>query len=44
MGELAVEAALAVRYEGVGTVEFICESPEEVYFMEMNTRVRSSTR
>lgn len=40
LGGLAVEAALAVGYEGVGTVEFICESPEKTYFMEMNTRIQ----
>ncbi|SMF71253.1 acetyl-CoA carboxylase biotin carboxylase subunit [Pseudobacteriovorax antillogorgiicola] len=40
LGSLAVKAALAVGYEGVGTVEFICESPDDVYFMEMNTRIQ----
>ena len=40
LGELAVKAALAVNYEGVGTVEFICESAENTYFMEMNTRIQ----
>ncbi|MFW7377822.1 MAG: acetyl-CoA carboxylase biotin carboxylase subunit [Oligoflexus sp.] len=40
LGQLAVKAALAVGYEGAGTVEFICESPEQAYFMEMNTRIQ----
>lgn len=39
-GALAVKAASLVQYSGVGTVEFICESPEQVYFMEMNTRIQ----
>ncbi|WP_218110265.1 acetyl-CoA carboxylase biotin carboxylase subunit [Oligoflexus tunisiensis] len=40
LGEIAVRAALAADYEGVGTVEFICESPDRAYFMEMNTRIQ----
>ncbi len=40
LGEIAVRAALAAEYEGVGTVEFICESPDRAYFMEMNTRIQ----
>lgn len=40
LGEIAVQAALAADYEGVGTVEFICESPDRAYFMEMNTRIQ----
>ncbi len=40
LGTLAVTAALAAGYEGVGTVEFICESPDKCYFMEMNTRIQ----
>jgi acetyl-CoA carboxylase biotin carboxylase subunit len=40
LGEIAVNAGKAVKYSGVGTVEFICESPEKVYFMEMNTRIQ----
>ena len=40
LGEIAVKAALAAGYEGVGTVEFICESKEKIYFMEMNTRIQ----
>jgi len=40
LGEVAVKAGLAAKYVGVGTVEFICESPEKCYFMEMNTRIQ----
>jgi len=40
LGSIAVRAALAAHYEGVGTVEFICESPDKAYFMEMNTRIQ----
>jgi len=40
LGELALKAAKAVNYCGAGTVEFICASPTEVYFMEMNTRIQ----
>jgi acetyl-CoA carboxylase biotin carboxylase subunit len=40
LGEIAVRAALAASYEGVGTVEFICESPDNAYFMEVNTRIQ----
>ena len=41
MGEAAVQAAKAVQYEGVGTVEFIYDkSIDEFYFMEMNTRIQ----
>ena len=40
LGTLAVQAAQAVNYRGVGTVEFICASPDECYFMEVNTRIQ----
>ncbi|WP_289245273.1 acetyl-CoA carboxylase biotin carboxylase subunit [uncultured Methylophaga sp.] len=39
IGELAVRAAKAVNYENAGTVEFLL-SGNDVYFMEMNTRVQ----
>jgi len=39
VGELAVRAAEAVGYVNAGTVEFLLAG-EQVYFMEMNTRVQ----
>ena len=39
IGDLAVKAAQAVGYENAGTVEFLL-ADDEVYFMEMNTRVQ----
>lgn len=40
LGEAAVKAAKAAGYANAGTIEFICESPDEIYFMEMNTRIQ----
>lgn len=40
MGEAAIQAALAVGYEGVGTVEFLVDKHRNFYFMEMNTRIQ----
>ena len=40
MGEAAIKAALAVKYEGVGTVEFLVDKHRKFYFMEMNTRIQ----
>ncbi|MHC1605196.1 MAG: acetyl-CoA carboxylase biotin carboxylase subunit [Candidatus Methanofastidiosia archaeon] len=41
MGDAAVKAALAAKYEGAGTVEFLFDDKtNEFYFMEMNTRVQ----
>jgi len=40
MGEAAIKAAEAVKYEGVGTVEFLVDKNRDFYFMEMNTRIQ----
>ncbi|XP_068137195.1 methylcrotonoyl-CoA carboxylase subunit alpha, mitochondrial isoform X3 [Hyperolius riggenbachi] len=40
LGEAAVRAAKAVNYVGAGTVEFIMDSKQNFYFMEMNTRLQ----
>ncbi|MAW20918.1 MAG: acetyl-CoA carboxylase biotin carboxylase subunit [Flavobacteriales bacterium] len=40
MGEAAILAAEAVKYEGVGTVEFLVDKNRDFYFMEMNTRIQ----
>ncbi len=40
MGDAAKKAALAVNYEGVGTVEFLVDKHRKFYFMEMNTRIQ----
>ncbi|KAL1435487.1 hypothetical protein MTO96_000159 [Rhipicephalus appendiculatus] len=40
IGEAAVRAAQAVNYVGAGTVEFIMDSEQRFYFMEMNTRLQ----
>ena len=41
IGDAAIRAAKAVRYENAGTIEFLLdEKTSEFYFMEMNTRVQ----
>jgi acetyl-CoA carboxylase biotin carboxylase subunit len=40
MGDAAIKAAETVRYEGVGTVEFLVDKHRNFYFMEMNTRIQ----
>lgn len=40
MGEVAVRAAKAARYESAGTIEFLLDKDKNYYFMEMNTRIQ----
>ena len=40
MGDAAVNAAEAIKYEGAGTVEFLVDKHRNYYFMEMNTRIQ----
>ncbi|EOR95122.1 Biotin carboxylase of acetyl-CoA carboxylase [Arcticibacter svalbardensis MN12-7] len=40
MGDAAVKGAVAVQYEGAGTIEFLVDKHRNFYFMEMNTRIQ----
>ena len=40
IAETAVRAAKEVEYENAGTVEFLLDSDDNFYFMEMNTRLQ----
>ncbi len=40
MGEAAVKAVSAAKYEGAGTVEFLLDKKKIFYFIEMNTRIQ----
>ncbi len=40
MGQAAIKGAMAVNYEGAGTVEFLVDKHRNFYFMEMNTRIQ----
>ncbi|MDG2989882.1 acetyl-CoA carboxylase biotin carboxylase subunit [Candidatus Synechococcus calcipolaris G9] len=40
MGTAAVAVAKAINYVGAGTIEFLLDSSDNFYFMEMNTRIQ----
>jgi len=40
MGRAAISAARAARYTNAGTVEFLVDSDNNFYFLEMNTRLQ----
>jgi len=40
MGKAAIKATKAIKYEGVGTIEFLVDKHRNFYFMEMNTRIQ----
>ncbi len=40
MIEVALEAMKAIRYNNVGTIEFLLDEKGRYYFMEMNTRIQ----
>ena len=40
MGDAAIKAVKSIKYEGVGTVEFLVDKNRNFYFMEMNTRIQ----
>jgi len=40
VGNVILKAVRKIGYEGVGTIELLCDSEMNFYFMEMNTRIQ----
>ncbi|MGE5894439.1 MAG: acetyl-CoA carboxylase biotin carboxylase subunit [bacterium] len=40
LGDYAIKAALAMKYNNVGTIEFVLDENDHPYFIEVNTRVQ----
>lgn len=40
IGNIILKAIRKIGYEGVGTIELLCDSSLNFYFMEMNTRIQ----
>jgi len=40
MGKAAIKAGACIKYEGLGTVEFLVDKYKNFFFMEMNTRIQ----
>jgi len=40
LGELAIKGAKSINYTSAGTIEFLLDSHNNFYFMEMNTRIQ----
>jgi len=40
MGAAAISAGESIKYEGLGTIEFLVDKHRNFYFMEMNTRIQ----
>ena len=40
MGKVAVKLAKGIKYDSVGTLEFLVDKAGKFYFMEMNTRIQ----
>ncbi len=40
VGDAAIRAAKAMKYQNAGTVEFILDSNDDIHFMEINTRIQ----
>ena len=40
VGDAALKAAAAIKYRNAGTVEFILDKNNKIYFMEINTRIQ----